>query len=74
MLNLNDHYAPNGPLPRPQRHHRTEPWTHHRTLDSVTPLVLRPKQITKPYHEHHVYVIMYVTECVDSIFVTSDDQ
>ena len=60
MLNLNDHYAPNGPLPRPQR--------HHRTLDSVTPLVLRPKQITKSCHEYHVYVIIHVMECVDNIF------
>jgi len=40
----------------------------------VTPSVLRPKQITKSCHEHHVYVIMYVMECVDNIFVTSDDQ
>ena len=41
---------------------------------AVTPSVLRPKQTTKLYHEHHVYVIMYVMECVDNIFVTSDDQ
>ena len=40
----------------------------------VTPLVLRPKQITKPCREHHVYVIMLVMEGVDNIFVTSDDQ
>ena len=41
-------------------------------LDScnVTPSVLRPKQITKPCHEHHVYVIMHVMECVDKIFGT----
>ena len=41
---------------------------------NVTPSVLRPKQTTKSCHEHHVYVIMYVMECVDNIFVTSDDQ
>ena len=40
----------------------------------VTPSVLRPKQTTKSCHEHHVYVIMYVMECVDNIFVTLDDQ
>ena len=40
----------------------------------VTPSVLRPKQIIKPCHGHHAYVIMYVIECVDNIFVTSDDQ
>jgi len=38
--------------------------------DDVTPSVLRPKQITKSCHEHHVYVIMHVMECVDTIFVT----
>ena len=36
----------------------------------VTPSVLRPKQTTKPYHEHHVYVIMHVIECVEKLFVT----
>ena len=36
---------------------------------AVTPSVLRPKQITKSCHEHHVYVIMYVMDCVDNIFV-----
>ena len=41
---------------------------------AVTPSVLRSKQITKPCHEHHVYVIMHVMEGVDNIFVTSDDQ
>ena len=41
---------------------------------SVTPLVLHPKQTTKSCQEHHVYVIMYVMECVDNIFVTLDDQ
>ena len=41
---------------------------------NVTPSVLRPKQTTKSCHEHHVYVIMYVMECVDNIFVTLDDQ
>ena len=40
----------------------------------VTPSVLRPKQITKLCHEHHVYVIMHVNECVVNIFVTSDNQ
>ena len=41
---------------------------------SVTPSVLRPKQITKPCHEHHVYVIIHVMEGVDNIFMTLDDQ
>ena len=40
----------------------------------VTPSVLRPKQITKPYREHHVYVIIHVMEGVDNIFMTLDDQ
>ena len=34
----------------------------------VTPSVLRPKQITKTCHEHHVYVITHVVECVDEFF------
>ena len=34
----------------------------------VTLSVLRPKQITKPCHEHHIYVIMHVVECMDKIF------
>ena len=38
--------------------------------ECVTPSVLRPKQITKPYREHHVYVIMHVMEGIDNIFVT----
>ena len=29
---------------------------------AITPSVLRPKQITKSCHEHHVYVIMHVIE------------
>ena len=37
---------------------------------AVTPSVLCPKQTTKPYHEHHVYVIMHVMECVDKFLVT----
>ena len=41
---------------------------------AVTLLVLHPKQTTKPCDEHHVYVIMHVMECVDNIFVTSNDQ
>ena len=41
---------------------------------AVTPLVLHPKQITKPCCEHHVYVIMHVMEGVDNIFVASNDQ
>ena len=41
---------------------------------AITPSVLRPKQTTKPRHEHHVYVIMHVMEGVDNIFVTLDDQ
>ena len=40
---------------------------------AVTPSMLHPKQTTNPCHEHHVYVIMYVMECVDNIFITSDD-
>ena len=38
--------------------------------EAVIASVLRPKQITKSCHEHHVYVIMHVMECVDNIFVT----
>ena len=37
--------------------------------DAVTPSVLRSKSITKISHEHHIYVIMHVMECVDNIFV-----
>ena len=37
---------------------------------AVTPSMLRPIQITKIYHEHHVYVIMHVIECVDKFLVT----
>ena len=44
------------------------------SMSHVTPSVLRPKQITKLCHDHHVYVIMHVMEGVDNIFVTSDDQ
>ena len=40
----------------------------HRLL--VRPSVLRPKQITKPCHEHHIYVIIHVMECVDKFFGT----
>ena len=36
---------------------------------SVTPSVLRPKQTTKLCHEHHVYVIKHVIECVDKFLV-----
>ena len=36
----------------------------------VTFLVLHPKLFTKTYHEHHVYVLMYVIECVDKFFIT----
>ena len=36
----------------------------------VTPLVLRFKPTTKTCHEHHVYVIMHVIECVDKFFIT----
>ena len=34
---------------------------------AVTPSVLRSKQITKPCHEHHVYVIMHVMESIDEV-------
>ena len=37
---------------------------------AVTPSVLCPKQTTKSCHEHHVYVIMHVIECVDKFLVT----
>ena len=37
---------------------------------AVTASVLHPKQTTKPYHEHHVNVIMHVIECVDKFLVT----
>ena len=37
---------------------------------SVTPSVLHPKSITKTCHEHHVYVLMYVIECIDKFLVT----
>ena len=40
---------------------------------SVTPSVLRPKQTTKSYHEHHVHVIMHALECVDKFLVTSNE-
>ena len=36
----------------------------------VTPSVLHPKSFIKTCHEHHVYVLMYVIECVDKFFVT----
>ena len=29
--------------------------------------MLCPKQITKPYHEHHVYVTMHVMESIDEV-------
>ena len=31
----------------------------------VTPSVLHRKSFTKACHEHHVYVLMHVIECVD---------
>ena len=31
----------------------------------VTPSVLHYKSFTKTYHEHHVYVLMHVINCVD---------
>ena len=37
------------------------------SVDNVTPSVLRSKQITKPCHEHHVYVIMHVMEWIDEV-------
>ena len=36
----------------------------------VTPSVLHPKLFTKTCHEHHVYVLMHVIECVDQLLVT----
>ena len=38
--------------------------------DSVTPSVLCLKSTTKICHEHHVYVIMHVIECVDKFLIT----
>ena len=34
---------------------------------AVTPSVLHPKQITKPCHEHRVYMIMHVMEWIDEV-------
>ena len=36
----------------------------------VTPSVLYRKSFTKTRHEHHVYVLMHVIECVDKFLVT----
>ena len=36
----------------------------------VTPLVLHTKSFTKTCHEHLVYVLMHVIECVDKFLVT----
>ena len=36
----------------------------------VTPSVLYPKQTTKPCHEHHVYMIKHVINCVDQFLIT----
>ena len=41
-----------------------------RTKDHVTPSVLQTKSFTKTCHEHHVYVLMHVIECVDKFLVT----
>ena len=32
---------------------------------AITPLVLHHKSFTKTCHEHHVYMLMHVIECVD---------
>ena len=40
----------------------------------VTPSVLHRKSFTKIYHEHHVYVLMHVIECLDKFLVTENDQ
>ena len=37
----------------------------HLDLVDVTPSVLHHKSFTKTYHEHHVYVLMHVIECVN---------
>ena len=34
-------------------------------VSPVTPSVLPLKQLAKLYHEHHVFVIIYVIKCVD---------
>ena len=31
----------------------------------VTPSVLHPKSFTKTRHEHHIYVLVHVMECID---------
>ena len=36
----------------------------------VTPSVLHPKSFTKTCHEHHIYVLMNVIECVDKFLET----
>ena len=41
---------------------------------NVAPSVLHPKSFTKICHEHHVYVLMHVIECVDKFLVTKNDQ
>jgi hypothetical protein len=39
----------------------------HRHVTHVTPSVLRSKQLTKTIHEHHIYVILHVINCVDRV-------
>ena len=36
----------------------------------VTPLELHPKSFTKICHEHLVYVLVHVIECVDKFLIT----
>ena len=31
----------------------------------VTPSMLHPKSFTKTRHEHHIYVLVHVMECID---------
>ena len=39
-------------------------------LRQQTPSVLHPKLFIKTCHEHHVYMLMHVIECVDKFLIT----
>ena len=41
-----------------------------KNIEIVTPSVIHPKSFTKTCHEHHVYVLMHVMECVDKFLIT----
>ena len=41
---------------------------------TITPTVLHPKLFAKICHEHYVYALMHVIECVDKFLVTKNDQ